>query len=252
MNNKYYIFAVIPCFKVKNKIINVIKKTLKYVDKIIVVDDKCPQYTGLHIKKKFKTKKVLVIFNKKNLGVGGATISGFRVAIKHKANIVVKIDGDGQMNPNYIPVLIKQIVESKADYCKGNRFCSAKILTVMPIIRLVGNFFLSIISKFTTGYYHIFDFTNGYIAISTQTLKRLDLSNIKKNFFFEIDMLSNLYLGNFRVADVSIAPIYNNSKSNLKISNIFIYFITGSLFIFFRRIYFFLFKKKLIINNYFQ
>lgn len=243
MNNKYNIFAVIPCFNVKNKITNVIKKTQKYVDKIIVVDDKCPQNSGLYVKKKFKTKKVLVIFNKKNLGVGGATISGFMAAIKHKADIVVKIDGDGQMNPHYIPVLIKDIVEAKADYCKGNRFCSIKIFTVMPIIRLVGNFFLSIISKFTTGYFHIFDFTNGYIAISTQTLKRLNLPNITKNFFFEIDMLSNLYLGNFRVADVCIAPIYNNSQSNLKISNVFIYFITGSLFIFFRRIYFFYLKK---------
>ena len=122
------IFIVIPCYKVKNKISKVILKSLKYADKIIIVDDKCPESTGMYVKKKIKSKKILVLFNKQNLGVGGATKVGYRAAAKLNAKIVVKMDGDDQMNPNYIPKLVKNIREGKADYCKGNRFFNISVI----------------------------------------------------------------------------------------------------------------------------
>ena len=85
------IFIVIPCYKVKKKIYKVISKSLKYVDKIIIVDDKCPEQTGAYVKKKIKNKKVLVLFNKKNQGVGGAMKKGYKAAIKLNAKIIDEI-----------------------------------------------------------------------------------------------------------------------------------------------------------------
>ena len=240
------IFIVIPCYNVKNKIDKVISKSLKYADKIIIVDDKCPEQTGNYVKHKIKNKKILVIFNNKNLGVGGATMIGYRTAIKLNAKVIVKMDGDGQMNPYYIPNLVKNIIEGKADYCKGNRFFNKSIVIKMPFIRLVGNFLLSFISKFSTGYWNIFDFTNGYTAISSKALKKISFSKISKNFFFETDILYNLYLKNIKVIDINIPAIYNNSKSNLKISNVFLYFFKGNIKNFLKRVYLIYLKNNFL------
>jgi dolichol-phosphate mannosyltransferase len=238
------VFIVIPCYNVKNKIYKVISRSLKYADKIIIVDDKCPEQTGNYVKNKIKNKKILVIFNNKNLGVGGATMIGYKAAIKLNANVIVKMDGDGQMNPYYIPNLVKNIKEGKAGYCKGNRFINKSIINKMPLIRLVGNFFLSFLSKSSTGYWNIFDFTNGYTAISSHALKKISFSNISKNFFFETDILYNLYLKNIKVMDVDIPAIYNDSKSNLKISNVFLYFLRGNIKNFLKRVYLMHLKKN--------
>lgn len=239
------VIIVIPCYKVKNKIYGVIRKSIKYVDKIVIIDDKCPEQTGNYIKKKIKNKKILVIYNKKNLGVGGATIEGYKAAIKLKAKIIVKMDGDDQMNPYYIPYLIKNIKNGNAGYCKGNRFFDVGVFKKMPVIRLIGNFFLSIISKFSTGYWNIFDFTNGYTAISNEIIKKIDFSKISKNFFFETDLLYHLYLQNIRVVDIKIPAVYNNSESNLKIHSVFMYFLKGNLSNFFKRLYLMYLKKNL-------
>lgn len=238
------VFIVIPCYNVKNKIYKVISRSLKYADKIIIVDDKCPERTGNYVKNKIKNKKILVIFNNKNLGVGGATMVGYRAAIKLNAKIIVKMDGDGQMNPYYISNLVKKIKEGKAGYCKGNRFFNKSIVNKMPLIRLVGNFFLSFLGKFSTGYWNIFDFTNGYTAISSRVLKKISFSNVSKNFFFETDFLYNLYLKNTKVIDINIPAIYNDSKSNLKISNVFLYFLGGNIKNFLKRVYLMHLKKN--------
>jgi len=240
------IFIVIPCYKVKKKIYKVISKSLKYVDKIIIVDDKCPEQTGDYVQKKIKNKKVLVLFNKKNQGVGGAMKKGYKAAMKLNAKIIVKMDGDDQMKPYYIPRLVKDIKEGRAGYCKGNRFFNKSVIKKMPFIRLVGNLLLSFISKFSTGYWNIFDITNGYTAISTSSLKKINFANISNNFFFETDILYNLYLKNIKVVDVNIPAVYNDSESNLKILNVFYYFLKGNLKNLLNRLYLMYLKKNIL------
>ena len=240
------IFIVIPCYKVKKKIYKVISKSLKYVDKIIIVDDKCPEQTGAYVKKTIKNKKVLVLFNKKNQGVGGAMKKGYKAAIKLNAKIIVKMDGDDQMKPYYIPHLVKDIKEGRAGYCKGNRFFNKSVIKKMPFIRLVGNLLLSFISKFSTGYWNIFDITNGYTAISTSALKKINFANISNNYFFETDILYNLYLKNINVVDVNIPAVYNDSESNLKILNVFYYFLKGNLKNLVNRLYLMYLKKNIL------
>ena len=240
------IFIVIPCYKVKKKIYKVISKSLKYVDKIIIVDDKCPEQTGDYVQKKIKNKKVLVLFNKKNQGVGGAMKKGYKAAMKLNAKIIVKMDGDDQMKPYYIPRLVKDIKEGRAGYCKGNRFFNKSVIKKMPFIRLVGNLLLSFISKFSTGYWNIFDITNGYTAISTSSLKKINFANISNNFFFETDILYNLYLKNIKVVDVNIPAVYNDSESNLEILNVFYYFLKGNLKNLLNRLYLMYLKKNIL------
>jgi len=149
----YKTAAVIPCYKVKNHIIDVIAGlSPQIIDLILVVDDKCPEQTGLYVEKNCVDPRVKIIYHRFNQGVGGAVVSGYKAALDEKCSIVVKVDGDGQMPIKIIEELISPIITGKADYVKGNRFFNIDDLLKMPKIRLLGNSILSFISKMSSGY----------------------------------------------------------------------------------------------------
>ena len=213
------IIVVIPAYKVVARIKNVIREIPSFIDEIIVIDDKCPENSG-SIVEKFNFPNVTVIYHQINQGVGGAVISGFQKAINNGADIVVKIDGDGQMDCSYIPKLIEPIIKGYAGYTKGNRFMDFKALKKMPKIRLLGNSALSFLVKIASGYWNIMDPTNGFIAISRQALINLNIEKISKRYFFESDMLINLNIYNTIVKDISIPAKYGDEKSSLNVMKI--------------------------------
>ena len=141
------IAAIVPSYKVKEHILQVIDDLDAYVDLIFVVDDKCPHNSGNFVEENCTNKKVKVIYNEVNKGVGGATMAGYKAALESKVDIMIKVDGDGQMDTSYIPKLIRPIVNKRADYTKGNRFFYLAELKAMPGIRLFGNSILSMISS---------------------------------------------------------------------------------------------------------
>lgn len=230
------IAVVIPCYKVREKILSVIKKIPDMVSEIIVVDDHCPDLSGAHVRDSIYGKRVKLIFHKENMGVGGAVISGYDFAIENECEIVIKVDGDGQMNPTLIPLLLEPILSGKADYVKGNRFYSIESIRTMPKIRVFGNILLSFINKFSSGYWSIMDPTNGFTAIHIDALKLIPLNKLHKRFFFESDLLFRLYTVNAKVVDVFMEAIYEDEKSNLRIRKILFPYIMGHVTNFFKRI----------------
>lgn len=211
------IYVVIPCYKVSKEICDVVLSIPSFVDKIIIVDDCCPEDSGKMVESIAKDSRIQVIRHSKNLGVGGATMTGYKVAISQGAEVVVKLDGDGQMDGKEIARIVIPIIDRKADYVKGNRFWSLGSVRTMPKVRLLGNLLLSFVAKASTGYWNLFDPNNGFTAISASVLKRLPLNNIDNRFFFETDMLFHLYLENARVAQIKMNSKYGNEKSNLKV-----------------------------------
>lgn len=208
--------VVIPAYKARNEIQEVIRRIPKNVSHIIVVDDCCPDHTGRHVSKIFSgDKRLEVITNAVNRGVGGATKVGFIRALELKVEIVVKIDADGQMDPALIPDLIGPIVKGEADYSKGNRFTRVSDLKSMPKVRVLGNAGLSFLTKASSGYWSVSDPTNGFVAISRSALESLELEKISERYFFESDMLFRLGLQGSVVSEVRMAAHYGNEKSNL-------------------------------------
>ena len=230
------IAVVIPCYKVREKILSVIEKIPDMVSEIIVIDDHCPDLSGAHVRDSIYGKRVKLIFHKENMGVGGAVISGYDFAIENECEIVIKVDGDGQMNPTLIPLLLEPILSGKADYVKGNRFYSIESIKTMPKIRVFGNILLSFINKFSSGYWSIMDPTNGFTAIHIDALKLIPLNKLHKRFFFESDLLFRLYTVNAKVVDVFMEAIYEDEKSNLRIRKILFPYIMGHVTNFFKRI----------------
>jgi len=216
INNKK-IGVVIPSFKVRRFLKQVVVELPKFIDYIIVVDDACPEQSFEMVQ---NMDKVIIINHTKNMGVGGAVVSGYKKALQLDIDIVIKIDGDGQMDNAFISTLIQPIIEEKADYTKGNRFRDFKALREMPKIRLFGNSALSFLIKVASGYWSIIDPTNGFTAINKETLKELELDKLSKRYFFESDMLINLNIEDKVVKDISIPAKYGDEESSLDIKKV--------------------------------
>ncbi len=209
--------VVIPSFKVSSTILQLIDQIGPEVQDIFVVDDACPEKSGQIVVMHSTDSRVKVIFHDKNLGVGGAVKTGYLEALKCGCEVVVKIDGDGQMNPKLIKKFIEPIVQNRADYVKGNRFNNFSHLKQMPKIRIIGNLILSFFTKFSSGYWNIFDPTNGFTAIRTSKFPELNFQKMSNRYFFESDILFHLYLSRAVVLDVPMEAIYGQEKSNLRI-----------------------------------
>lgn len=213
------IAVVIPSYKVSKHILNVINDVPNFINNIIVIDDKCPENSG-NIAETSTDNRVIVCYHDLNQGVGGAVISGYKKALELDVDVVVKIDGDGQMDTGYMQKLIQPILDGKADYTKGNRFFDFKALHQMPKIRLFGNSGLSFLLKAASGYWNIMDPTNGYTAISKSALEELEFETISRRYFFESDMLINLNIDNAVICDVCIPAKYGNEDSSMNIMKI--------------------------------
>jgi len=229
---------VIPCFKVKRHILSVIRSIKRDITYIFVVDDFCPEDSGEFVLKNIKDKRVKVLFHEKNLGVGGAMVTGYKAALASGAEIIIKLDGDGQMDPKLIPNFISPIIKGEADYTKGNRFFNPEYLIKMPKVRLIGNAGLSFINKLVSGYWDIMDPTNGYTAIHKTVLSMIPFEKLDNRYFFESDMLFRLNIARAVVQDVPMVAIYGDEISNLSIKRVLFEFPLKYMNRLFKRIFY--------------
>lgn len=228
-SNKSKIAVVIPCYREKDHILDVLAAMGPEITSIFVVDDRCPDGTGEFVQSNTKDKRITVIRHEKNLGVGGATLTGYKAALETDAEIIVKVDGDGQMDPAFIRTLVHPIQAHEADYTKGNRLHRRGATKSMPFIRLLGNMGLTLMSKFSSGYWDIMDPTNGFTAIHQDALKELPLDDIAHNFFFESDLLYHLSEIDAVVRDVPMRAKYGEETSHLIVHHVFGLFLCGHI-----------------------
>jgi dolichol-phosphate mannosyltransferase len=235
-HQSHRIVAVVPAYRVEAEIRGVLRGLPPYVNRIIVVDDGSPDGTAAVVRAVArKDRRILLLRHDRNRGVGAAMVSGFRRALELKADIIVKIDGDGQMDMAHLPELLAPLIEGEADYTKGNRFRDLAALRQMPVIRRLGNMGLAFLAKAATGYWHLFDPTNGFVAVRGATLAQLPLDQIDHGFYFEISMLANLYLLGAVVQDIPMPARYRNEVSNLVIERVLVEFPPRLLVTFVRR-----------------
>lgn len=209
--------VVIPCFRCKEQLPRVLQRLGPEVHRVYVVDDACPDGTGDWVSAEVRDPRVTLLRHAQNQGVGGAVVTGYKAALADGADIIVKVDGDGQMDPQLIPRFVAPIAQGRADYAKGNRFFTLDSLRHMPRMRLLGNTGLSFIAKLSTGYWSLFDVTNGYTAVHARVLPYLELDKVSRRYFFETDMLFRLGTLRAAVVDVPMDAVYADEQSNLKI-----------------------------------
>lgn len=236
MYDKAKICVIIPAYNASQTIRLVISTLPEWVDQIIVVND-CSRDDTSGTLDELSDRRLTVLTHEKNCGVGGAMKSGYAEGLKGEGDIFVKVDSDGQMDPNQIHRLLDPIIAKEFNYTKGNRFLHTKQLKAMPVLRRIGNFVMSFLSKIATGFWNIFDPTNGFTAISRQTLELIDLNQLDDTYYFETSLLEALYLVRAPIKDVSIHAIYNGEKSYLSETKVLFQFPVKMIGTFFNRIH---------------
>jgi glycosyltransferase involved in cell wall biosynthesis len=215
MPDRPKIAVIIPCYRVREKIVEVVDSVLENADFVIAVDDCCPEKSGEFLRGARTNPKLTIVFHEVNQGVGGAMTTGFKTALEVGADIVVKMDGDGQMEARHLPRLIGPLLARKADFTKGNRFFDLRALRAMPLVRRFGNFGLTLLSKAASGFWHLSDPTNGYFALRANALRLLNFHLLAPRYFFEISLLIQLNVIRAVALDVPIPAKYADENSSL-------------------------------------
>ncbi len=213
---RYRIGVVIPAFRVERQIEKVVRGLPSYVRSIIVVVDASPDATAERVAA-LSDPRVTLIRHEANQGVGGAMQTGFREALRQELELVVKMDGDDQMDPAALPQLLEPLIDGRADMTKGNRYAHTDALKAMPAVRIIGNAGLTFLVKMASGYWSLFDPANGYVALRTDVLRRFDLSKLHKRYFFESGFLIQLGILRAVIVDVAIPARYGDEQSSLSI-----------------------------------
>lgn len=209
------IAVVIPAYRAANSIAGVLEGIPDRVRFVIVVDDASPDALDealAHV----TDPRLVVHRHPTNRGVGGAMKTGFQAALDLGADIVVKIDADGQMDPTLIPEFVAPILRGDADVTKGNRFAYLGYIRRMPLVRRLGNLGLSFLAKAASGYWHVFDPTNGYVAVRSSVLQEMDRERLSERYFFEISFLSEAYFTRAILEDVPMLPFYADEATSLR------------------------------------
>ena len=208
------IAVVVPAYNEARHVEETLRSVPEFVDHVIVVDDCSSDDTAAAIET-CAGGRIVALRTPENQGVGGATLLGYAKALELECDVAGRMDGDGQMSPEHLYLLLDAVIDQDYDYAKGNRFLAGESLAQMPRHRLFGNIVLTFVNKLASGYWQVFDPQNGFTAIRCEMLRRLDLEGIHRRYFFENDMLIALNFHNARVRDVAIPARYGDEHSDL-------------------------------------
>ncbi len=213
-NENSVVGVVIPAYKVASAIGDVIRAVPVFVNIIIIVDDACPQASGA-VAAQVGDPRVVVLNHPQNRGVGAAFKTGALKAVEFGCTIIVKVDGDGQMDPAAIPALLYPVIDGRVACAKANRLLYAGGWRQIPSARRLGILALSFLTKLASGHWRSSDPTNGFFAIRSDVFTSLDARRISDRFFFEISLVVELGAQGYAVADLPMRPSYENTESSL-------------------------------------
>ena len=216
------IAVVIPAYNEELLIGKVISTMPDFVDHIVVVDDQSTDHTVPTVKTIAEDNtKVVVLHHEANKGVGAAIATGYIWARENNIDVTAVMAADYQMDPDDLNRIVGPVCKGECDYTKGNRLFRGESWDMIPHHRYLGNSFLSLLTKISSGYWHIADSQSGYTAISLQALKSINLESIYPHYGVPNDILIKLNIANFRVRDISIKPVYNVGEvSGIKIKKV--------------------------------
>jgi glycosyltransferase involved in cell wall biosynthesis len=216
------LYCVIPAYRAAETVAAVVGQALQYADAVVVVDDGCPQHSGEAVRAAYGGNPAVVVLQReRNGGVGAAMKTGIAFCIENGAEVIVKLDADGQMDAKFIPIIRDLFANDTSLVCiKGNRFFDSSVISQMPKRRLFGNAVLSLLAKFASGYWNVIDPTNGYLAFNGSLLALLPWQKFADSYFFETSVLCELGLRRLPILELEMPTIYTNAPSSLSIPRI--------------------------------
>jgi glycosyltransferase involved in cell wall biosynthesis len=212
--------VVVPAHNEEKLIAETLRSIPEFVDRIYVVDDRSEDGTAQAVRA-LADPRVDLIEHERNLGVGGAILTGYNRAREEGVDVTAVMAADAQMDPDDLETLVAPVARGEVDYAKANRLFTGQAWEVIPRYRYLGNAVLSLLTKIASGYWHVADSQSGYTAISRQYLELLDLDRIYHRYGFPNDMLVHLNVWNARVRDYPSRPIYNvGERSGIRLRKV--------------------------------
>ena len=211
--------VVVPCYNEEKMVGMTVATMPDIVDTIITVNDGSTDDT-LNVLHRLATEdpRVIVLDNDRNHGIGYSLVNGFKHALATTdSDIIGVLAGDAQCDPTYIAPMLEELDDEKLDYVKANRFFHRDALKAMPRYRQLGNIFISLLTKFSTGYYSISDTQNGYGFFTRRIMEKMDFFYIGERYDYENTMLIALSIAGARIKDVPVPAIYGDETSTIKV-----------------------------------
>ncbi|MBF0100114.1 MAG: glycosyltransferase family 2 protein [Desulfobacterales bacterium] len=210
MYRNHSIALVIPAYNEARLIVPTLKSVPSEVDRIFVVDDcSTDGMDKVVLEMQKDDSRIHLIRHTINQGPGAGIISGYKSTINENLDIAVVVGGDNQMPLDEMYRFLDPIIDDYTDYAKGNRFMEkGNAFRDMPKLRLVGNTIISLMTKISSGYYHIFDVVDGYTAINKRALQLVDWDSAWKKYGYPMDFLMRLNVEGLRVIDIPRRAIY--------------------------------------------
>jgi len=212
--------VVVPAHNEEKLIAETIRTIPDFVDRIYVVDDRSSDGTAAATRA-HGDPRVELIEHERNLGVGGAIVTGYKRALAERIDVTAVMAADAQMDPDDLEMLAGAVARGDVDYSKANRLFTGQAWEVIPRYRYLGNAVLSLLTKIASGYWHVADSQSGYTAISLAHLELLDLDRIYQRYGFPNDLLVHLNVWNARVRDYPSRPIYGvGERSGIRLRKV--------------------------------
>ncbi len=216
------ISLVIPAYNESKLIVPTLEKVPEEIDRIYVIDDastdSMPEVVRNMAK---KDHRIVLLHHKKNMGVGQGIITGYLKSNEDNYDIAVVCGGDDQMDLSEVRKFLDPLIDGKADYTKGNRFLiGGNAYTDMPVTRFVGNLFFTFLTKFSSGYWKIYDIVDGYTAMTNEAIGRVNWDSAWKGYGYVCDWPALFNLYKIRMKDIPRRAIYLQGEKQSQIKGV--------------------------------
>jgi glycosyltransferase involved in cell wall biosynthesis len=218
MYHNLKIGVVVPCYNEEKLIRKTVDSMPSIVDTIIVINDGSTDST-LDVLNAIAEvhPRVVVLDNGCNRGIGRTLVNGFQYALEHTdADLIGVMAGDAQCDPEFIQPMVQELIDEKLDYVKANRFFHRDALRAMPRHRQIGNVFITLLTKFSTGYYSISDTQNGFGFFTRRILEKMEFAYIGERYDYENSVLIALSISGATIKDYPVPAIYGDEVSTIK------------------------------------
>src|SRR5262249_51846279 len=206
------IAVVMPVYNEQDHVADALGSIPDFVDAIVVVDDGSTDSTW-SVLSGITDCRVTRLRHSSNRGVGAAIKTAYRHCLTTGAEIMARMDGDGQMDGDDLPRMLDRVVAS-ADLVKGNRFLDATIAR-MPLLRWIGNATLSWLTRIACGFQRSLDSQCGYSCIRRAALERLDLEGLYDRYGFHNEMLFLSHRAGLVIETVPVKTVYKTEVSHI-------------------------------------
>ena len=188
------------------------------IHSILISDDKSKDLTSARATNFAESSRlpIQVVSQPINLGYGGNQKFGYSWAIQNHWDLVVLLHADGQYAPEFIPQIVKPLLENKADAVFGSRMLNKRdaLKGGMPKYKWVGNQILTFLQNKLTNQ-NFSEWHSGYRAYTVEALMKLNLGKLSNGFRFDTQIILELLAAKQRITEIPIPTYYGDEISHV-------------------------------------